>query len=111
VFVLEHPGLLGGLFGAEVGVVPILEIGELVVGGQIGVGLAVPLDLGDLHQGLPAHAGLCVGLGQGRALVGLVGEHSAIAGVGVVGDGEDAAAGLGFVSRQELPQVLRVVGI
>ena len=52
IFELEHLRLLQ-LAQVEVALVPPLEIGELVVGRQEGMGLAVALDLRRLVETLP----------------------------------------------------------
>ena len=57
IFELQHLGRLG-LGQVEIALVPALEIGELVVGRQEGMGLAVALDLRRLVEALPFGARL-----------------------------------------------------
>ena len=109
VFELQHLGLLE-LGQVEIALVPALEIGELVVGRQEGVGLAVALDLRRFVEALPLGAGLGI-----FAVDRLAGErlddrkHAAVGEIAVVGDGEHVAAGLVLVGCHPFPQVARIV--
>ena len=109
VFELQHLRLLrhGKI---EVGLVPALEIGELVVGRQQRVGFAIALHLGSLIEHLPT--GTLLGI---LAIDLLAGEgfddreHRAVAEIAVVGDGENLAAGLVLVLLQPFPKIARIV--
>ena len=85
-------------------------VGELVVGRQERVGLAIALDLRHLVEPLPARPRLgilAVDRLAGERLDD--GEHAAVAQVAVVGDGQHVAAGLLLVGGHPLPQVAGVV--
>ena len=109
VLVGDHVRVLGR---AEAAPVPGPVVGELVVGGQARVRLAVALDLGHLVDRLPPHPalgvvavqGLTVGQGDGV-------EHEAVGEVAVVGDGQQAVARLLLVGRHPVPQVLGIGGV
>ena len=108
VLALQHLVLLA-LAQVEVGLVPDLEAGELVVLRKEGVRLAVALDLGRLVQRLPVDARLRV-LARQRLLarrVDVPREHHAVRQVAVVGDRQYLSAGLVLVGLQYLPQVFR----
>ena len=108
VLELEHLLLLGDA-AVEVALVPDLEVGELVVRREEGMGLAVALRLRRLVEPLPLRARLDV-LAVELLAEGLDhGEHQAVAQVAVVRDGEDVAAGLLLVRVHPLPELDRVV--
>ena len=109
VLELQHLRLLR-LGKVEVALVPALEIGELVVGRQQGMGFAVALHLGSLIEHLPAGALLgilAIDLLAGEGLDDR--EHRAVAQIAVVGDGENLAAGLVLVVLQPFPEIARIV--
>ena len=62
IFPLDHAGLLR--HAGEIGLIPFLELGELVGGRERGMRLAVTLDLGDLVHRLPARPRLGPFAGQ-----------------------------------------------
>jgi hypothetical protein len=85
----------------------LLEIGELIAGGDRRGGLGVPLDLVHLAQRLPQRAAARVlGVQFPAVAVGRV-EHRAAAGVGVVRDGHHVA-GAAAGGLQPVPQLLGV---
>ena len=93
VFVLQHVRRLR-LAQVEVALVPALEVRELVVRRQVGVGLSVALDLRRLVEALPLGARL--GVFAVDALAGPRlddGEHAPVGEIAVVRDGEHIAAG------------------
>ena len=106
---LEHLRRLH-LAQVEIALVPALEIGELVVRRQEGMGLAVALDLGRLVEPLPLGARLGIFAIDRLAGEGLDHrEHAAVGEIAVMGDGEHVAAGLVLVGRHPFPQVARIV--
>ena len=109
IFPLDHAGLFR--HAGEVGLVPFLEVGELVGGGERGVRLAVALDLGDLVHRLPARPRLGPFAGQRIAEKRLEREHPAVRQIAVVGDGEQRAAGLRLPRRHPVPEILRVLAV
>ena len=109
VLELEHLRLLE-FAEVEVALVPALEVGELVVGREERMRLAVALDLRGFVEALPLRAGLgilAVDLLAGERLDDR--EHAAVAQVAVVRDGEHVAAGLLLVRGHPLPQVAGIV--
>jgi hypothetical protein len=108
VLELEHLLLLRNA-AVEVPLVPELEVGELVVRGEVGMRLAGPLGLGHLVEPLPLRARFRVFPVDLLAERLDRGEHKAVAQVPVVGDGEHLAAGLFFRGRHPFPQILGVV--
>jgi hypothetical protein len=108
VLVLQHL-VLFALAQVEVALVPGAVVGELVVGGQERVRLAVALDLGHLVERLPLRPGLRIFLTQRSLCDGVdLRKHDAVRKVAVVGDSEYVAAGLVLVGLQELPQIFRI---
>ena len=88
-----------------------LEVRELVVGRQRGMGLGSPLDLRDLGQRLVGHPLLGPGGIDGSALVVLLHrEHDAVAEVGVVGDRQQLVARLALAIHP-FPQFLGLVRV
>jgi hypothetical protein len=106
-------GKLRAVIGAspEVGDVPGLVVGELVVGREQGVRLAVALVLGDLEQRLPARASRSVLGAERLAPHRLDREHLAAAEVRVVRNHEHTASRLVFVRGEIPPQALRVAAV
>ena len=109
VFARQH---LGRVLDRHVKIapVPLFVVGELVIGRQAGMRLAIALHLRRLVQALPLGAGLGIGAVQGRAFgkVVLQGEHHAAGEVAVVRNGQHAAAGLVLVVLHPGPEVARV---
>ena len=109
VLEFEHRRLLG-FAQVQVALVPTLVVGELVVGREERMRLAVALDLRGLVQRFPTHAALGV-----RAINRLAGErlddreHAAVAQVAVVRESKHLAAGLRFGLGHPFPQVAGIV--
>ena len=110
VFVLQHLGLLG-LGAVEVGLVPLLVVGELVVGREERVRFAVALDLGGLDERLEPGPHRRQLLGERLAVEGLHREHAAVAQIAVVRDGQHLRPGLLFELGQILPEVFRILAV
>ena len=70
--------------------------------------LAVAFHLGDLVQRFPTHARLGVLSVDRLAIQPLEWEHLPVGDIAVVGDGENASAGVLLVGVEVVPQVLRV---
>ena len=108
IFALQHLGLLR-FAEVEVALVPQLVAGELVVGREVGMRLAVALDLRRLVERLPA--GACLGVFRGQRLagrgIGLRREHPAVREIAVVRDGQNPSTGLVLIGLEMLPQILR----
>ena len=76
IFALNHAGLLW--HASQVGLVPFVEIGELVARRKRRMGLAVTLDLGSLLHRLPLCARFSPFARQRVARKGLEREHLAV---------------------------------
>ena len=99
------------LLHTDVGRVPGLVVGELVLGRQIRMRFAVALVLGGLDDRLEVDAPLRVLSRQWIPGGVLHPEHQAAGEVAVVRDREHRASGAGLVLREERPQVLGVVAV
>src|SRR5579871_1328635 len=95
--------------GSEAALIPCLEIGELIVGGERRVRFTVALHLGDFVDRLPAHPPLRVvaiqRLPRGQRYIV---EHQAQREVAVVRNGQYAAARLLLSSGHPLPEILGI---
>src|SRR6185436_15270709 len=107
VFEFEHLLLLGRA-AVEVGLVPPLVVGELIIRREERMGLAVALHLRRFVEPLPLGALLGV-LAVNRFAESLDDwKHLAVAQVAVMRDGEDAAASFLFVVVHPFPEVHRI---
>ena len=94
----------------QVALVPTLEVGELIVGREERMRLAVALDLGRFVEVLPLGALFGILAVNLLARGGLDDrEHAPVAQVPIVGEREHVAAGLLLVSGHPLPEIARVV--
>ena len=96
------------LRAADVGLVPALEIGELVVGRNGGMGFAVTLGLGDFGDRFPFRACLRIGAVERLAAKCLVGKHQTAGKIAVVRHVQHLPAGLLLVICKIMPQGFRI---
>ena len=91
--------------------VPGLEVRKFVRRRQHGVGLAVAFELRHFEQGLEPATLFRPCRGRCTPVESVVGEHLAVAQVGIVRDREHAPPGFGLKTGQVGPKVLRVATI
>lgn len=110
VFPLEHLGFLG-LGAVEIGFVPYFIAGELVVGGKHGVCFAIALYPRDLYEPLKACAQCGEFLGERLSSKYLDCEHTAVAEITIMGNGQHFGASLLLELGELLPEVLGILAV
>ena len=110
ILVLQHPVFFRDT-ARRIALVPILEVGELILRRQHRMRLAVALDLGNFIDRFPATSGFRIAPVDRRPFEGLDREHRSVRPVTVMRDRQDLAIRLFLVGGQIAPQILGIFGI